>query len=420
MKVIYNSNFAIPFTSTSLISKTLLLLAFTLLTTVSLFAQCTDNYVQIGSYHIEFVEVRYDFPTTGQSTWYYTVEATSGKDISHVTFPLNKNCIDVLDAGVWGDNVDEMFSGQGIPEVGKDPKAKIWGVKFDEGVNTSETQNYYFTLDKNYAVEAVEKMAIKAGKPFYFGTICGPSPDCNDSVDKPAISCISGQVFDDANQNGIRDKDEAPLANVAVTLYYDLGIWESIVTGTDGTYSFCNLNPQTYAVFMATPLGNIVTMPNVGSDDFDSDIVLQGFTDPIVINVVGEGFANIDGGFYNNGSEIFTFDAEKADSPLYINHQTKKYPNTFKGETSSTTQTTEMQIFPNPTVKEVTITKQQNNNQDVVIEIRDQNFNLIRTTTLDSSNRQTTFDLSQLPNGIYYAHFISNKKSTIKKIVKIN
>ena len=420
MKVIYISSVS-PI-SKSLLQKIFLLLAFTTISTFTLLAQCTNNYVQIGSYHIEFVDVRYDFPAEGQSTWYYRVEATAGKDISHVTFPLNKNCIDVLDSGTWGTSMDDLNSGQGKPNVGKDPKAKIWGMKFDEGVNTSDEQNYYFTLDKNLAVENVDKMAIKAGKPFYFGTICGPSPDCNEVTNEPApaVNCISGQVFNDANQNGIRDADETSIEGVVVTLYFEFGIAGEVVTGADGKYSFCDLDPMEYAVFMMAAAEYSETLSNVGSDEFDSDIVYQGFTDVLTLNA-GENLENIDGGFFIP-SDIAFFNRSIADTPEYVNRSTKKsflhssFTNTIPGADV----TVDMQVFPNPVVNQVTFKKSPKENNNVIVEIRDAKFNLIMTRNIEDGEVETTFNLSQLPNGIYFAHITSDKKSTIKKIVKMD
>ena len=419
MKVIYIPT-ATPI-SKSLLQKAFFLLAFTTISTFNLLAQCTNNYVQIGSYHIEFVDVRYDFPADGQSTWYYRVEATAGKDISHVTFPLNKNCIDVLDAGTWGDNLDDLNSGQGKPNVGKDPKAKIWGMKFDQGVNTSDEQNYYFTLDKNLAVENVDKMAIKAGKPFYFGTICGPSPDCNEASNEPTpmVNCISGQVFDDANQNGVRDTDEASIEGVVVTLYFEFGISGEAVTGADGKYSFCDLDAMDYVINMMPSEGYFETLPNIGSDEFDSDIVAQGFTDILTLND-GDNLENIDGGFYTTGI-INAYNRSIVDRPEYVSRTTKQsIAKSFTSFNPEAGVTVDMQIFPNPVVNQVTFKKSAKENNNVIVEIRDEMFNLILTKNIADGEVETSFNLSQLPNGIYFAHIISDNKSTIKKIVKMD
>jgi len=77
---------------------------------------------------------------------------------------------------------------------------------------------------------------------------------------------ISGVVFMDTNRNGIRDAGEVGRAGVRLDLTGTRpgGITvtaRSVLSGTDGTYSFPDLLPGTYAVAVAVPGGLSVTSP---------------------------------------------------------------------------------------------------------------------------------------------------------------
>ena len=77
---------------------------------------------------------------------------------------------------------------------------------------------------------------------------------------------ISGVVFIDANRNGIRDAGEVGRSGVRLDLSGTRpgGITvtaRSVLSGTDGTYSFPDLLPGTYAVGVAVPGGLTATSP---------------------------------------------------------------------------------------------------------------------------------------------------------------
>lgn len=399
-------------------------------------AQCDDNYVKIGSYHVEFVGVEYDFPQEGQSTWFYTFYATSGKDISHVTIPLSKNCIDVLDAGTWGDDITDLNSGQGKPEIGKDPKAKIpFGMKFDEGIDKGDSENYYFTLDKNLAVEPVAKISIKAGKPFHTGTVCGPSPECNEDFGKPLESCISGLAFHDKNRNGSRDADEAMIGNVTVKLRKSNGsLVNQMPTSADGTYSFCELEPGSYFIQMEASFEYFVTQTNTGSDDLDNDLESMGYTGILDIEVLGDSHVNVDGGYFKFGdfdNQAYTAIGEKGYTVTKENNQgttaittsneinTINPPIVFDDQNSNSSNTNiNVKVFPNPVVNRVTFEVDNIEINGVTIEIRNQANQLILTTAIPPNSTQKSLSFSNLPNGIYFASFIFDDEVKVKKIIK--
>ena len=74
-----------------------------------------------------------------------------------------------------------------------------------------------------------------------------------------AESLLAGYVYVDANDNGIRDASEAPIAGVKVTLSGpdDRGIVVTMIgtTGTDGRYMFTALRPGSYTITESQPPG---------------------------------------------------------------------------------------------------------------------------------------------------------------------
>jgi hypothetical protein len=125
--------------------------------------------VAVGPYEVSFVTVRYNYPTDGHSTWFYTATSPSDDNaISHMVFQLGA-CCSVTDAGEWtmlgdGSFVLDSWWGTGKIDVTQDPTTGIFGIKFDDGFTEGETRNYYFTVVGNHAVdyEAIT-VAIKTG-----------------------------------------------------------------------------------------------------------------------------------------------------------------------------------------------------------------------------------------------------------------
>lgn len=139
--------------------------------------------VTIGNDDVSFVAVAYDYPSSGRSTWYYTVTSGAKPAISHVTFQL-PTCMTVVGAGTWGPLRTNLVSGGGMPEIGTDPTTGIRGLKFDEGFDEGGVRNYYFTLDRNYA-DAPTLVATKASTAFDTGYVTGPSSTCGVAVGTP-------------------------------------------------------------------------------------------------------------------------------------------------------------------------------------------------------------------------------------------
>jgi hypothetical protein len=82
-------------------------------------------------------------------------------------------------------------------------------------------------------------------------------------------SSLSGFVYDDADNNGLRDPGEAGLAGVTVTLTGTDSTSHAVSltqrTDATGAYSFANLNAGTYALRASTPAGYLDGQATVGT-----------------------------------------------------------------------------------------------------------------------------------------------------------
>lgn len=134
------------------------------------------------THSVTFINVQYDVPASGQSTWFYRVDSRGPPAISHVIFALNCQGLMILDAGTWdGVNPGARQSKAGNPEPNsfpsvpkRDPTTGLTGQKFDQGFNDQETRYYYFTLDKKYPTGDIQ-YAIKAAWYVLPGIVTGPT-----------------------------------------------------------------------------------------------------------------------------------------------------------------------------------------------------------------------------------------------------
>ena len=121
----------------------------------------------VGPYDVTFVTMRYNYPTDGYSTWYYTVTSSESAEhaISHLVFELGA-CCGVVDAGVWTDFTTlKSWWGTSKIQVQLDPTTQVYGIKFDDGFDEGTTRNYYFTVQGNHAVDPEGiTVAIKTGR----------------------------------------------------------------------------------------------------------------------------------------------------------------------------------------------------------------------------------------------------------------
>jgi len=118
---------------------------------------------------------------------------------------------------------------------------------------------------------------------------------------------VCGVVFNDANNNGIRDAGESVIVGAVVTLVAADGT--PTVTATDSNGNFFFLGPlpagtgtdsDTYVIQVQIPPGTEPSPANVGTDDtVDSDGVKDGLGNSVVSVVFpGFGSTNADFGFH--------------------------------------------------------------------------------------------------------------------------
>jgi len=115
--------------------------------------------------------------------------------------------------------------------------------------------------DANRTTGRTEKITLRAGEK-QVGWDAGlivPQPEMTGRVD--------GLVWIDANEDGIRDGDEAGLSNSSVTLYHtnDTPV-NATATGTAGNYLFTGLPPGDYYLVFDLPEGYTFTAAGQGSD----------------------------------------------------------------------------------------------------------------------------------------------------------
>ncbi len=115
-------------------------------------------------------------------------------------------------------------------------------------------------------------------------------------------SCLSGFVYVDLNDDGVKDAGEPPIPDVTITLtgtdLFGNAVSRAITTGADGSYQFCSLVPGVYKVTETQP-------PNYkdGKDTFGS---VGGVVTNDMISQINLG-SGVNAVNYNFG-ERFSFD----------------------------------------------------------------------------------------------------------------
>lgn len=88
-------------------------------------------------------------------------------------------------------------------------------------------------------------------------------------VNSPAPSGLSGTVYADANNDGVRQTYETALAGVVVTLTGQdasgHAVSQTMTTGADGSYHFTGLTAGTYTLTAAAPAGYVTGKATAGS-----------------------------------------------------------------------------------------------------------------------------------------------------------
>ena len=103
---------------------------------------------------------------------------------------------------------------------------------------------------------------------------------------------MSGFVYNDADNNGLKETGEAGIAGVLVTLSGANGFHMTQTTDSNGFYDFTNLAPGTYAIRIGQPAGYIEGQATIGTQ---GGTVVGGSLSNIALG------ANVDGSGNNFG-----------------------------------------------------------------------------------------------------------------------
>ncbi len=214
----------------------------------------------------------------------YATDVVSGIGVVQNSTAPNNNFGEVLPATVSG-SVYVDANNNGTKDSGETP---IQGVTVtlsgtnDLGALTSVTTttdasgNYSFTglrpgtytVTETQPIGYLDGLDAKNGVPIAGSntsdvisslTVASGGTSANNNFGELKPGALSGYVYVDANDNGVKDSGETPIQGVSVTLTgtNDLGAITSATTTTaaDGSYSFTGLRPGTYTVTETQPSG---------------------------------------------------------------------------------------------------------------------------------------------------------------------
>lgn len=126
---------------------------------------------------------------------------------------------------------------------------------------TSATVTVNVTADST--VESNETFTVTLSNPLFDGVAdttriaLGTASSATATInDDDGQSTLSGVVYVDANNNGVRDTGEVGVPGVQITLRRTdtTGTADQVIlTGNDGTYSFANVGPGTYSIIESQP-----------------------------------------------------------------------------------------------------------------------------------------------------------------------
>ncbi|PZW48015.1 putative repeat protein (TIGR01451 family)/fimbrial isopeptide formation D2 family protein [Humitalea rosea] len=210
-----------------------------------------------------------------------------------------------LDGGFYyktkiGDFVWDDINGDGIQQIGEPGVAGVT-VRLLDGAGTvlatatTDGNGYYLFQNRNpgtYIVAFVKPVGYefthKGATPNVFADsdadptsgrgdaflLGGGDDDLTRDAGLYRPATLSGDVWLDADRNGIHANDEAAVRGITVQLLDAAGLFTGRTTVTDanGHYGFGGLRPGTYGVAFMTPAGLAFTTQDVGGNEaVDSD-----------------------------------------------------------------------------------------------------------------------------------------------------
>jgi choice-of-anchor A domain-containing protein len=229
---------------------------------------CVSTGSLTGGHSIEYLGVNYNGSNANITTTFtYKVTSGSSPNISHFAFG-NFTC-----QSCFNDASDLVSASDGPVVMGTDPKTNICGIKFDFSVSSGQSKTVSFTLKGYYNVGAIT-FAVKAGQDVAYAPICGPI--CNTTP--PVYNNLGNYVWNDSNNNGIKDPGEGGMSGLTIKLYKDdnqdnIPDGASIATTTtdvNGFYLFSML-PGNYIVAVVLPNGYTSTVSTATSSNPNND-----------------------------------------------------------------------------------------------------------------------------------------------------
>jgi hypothetical protein len=213
-----------------------------------------------------------------------------------VDFGFFKPCAGIIGDFVWNDlnqNGIQDANEPGIPGVNVTLSGtNAYGIAVNKSFITLANGSYQFTdiCQGTYTVTAPTPAGYTAtltgkgttttdsnGSP---ATVTLASDTATDqSVDfgffKPCTGVIGDFVWNDLNQNGIQDANEAGIAGVNVTLTgtnaYGIAVNKSFTTLANGSYQFTDICKGTYTITAPTPAGYTAALTGKGTAATDSN-----------------------------------------------------------------------------------------------------------------------------------------------------
>ncbi|MEK7263418.1 MAG: SdrD B-like domain-containing protein, partial [Bacteroidota bacterium] len=165
-------------------------------------------------------------------------------------------------------------NGNGQKDIGElglqNRKIKIVGTTSDETeINDSllSDANGFFSFDSlvdgNYTISQVAQtgwlQTIPVSPSTYLIVFSGGTDVTEKDFGNIQLSSINGNVYSDANDNGVKDDGETGISNWRIRLTGTAT--DSVMTDVSGNYSFSNLMLGTYTVAEDTQSGYVRTLP---------------------------------------------------------------------------------------------------------------------------------------------------------------
>ena len=174
------------------------------------------------------------------------------------------------------------------------------------------TYKVRFTLPMGYAFTTTSAAGSTSTNDSDPSTTTGFTPNitlgvATDNLDADAglvladaqTASIGDMVWNDVNQNGIKNANEPGVPGITVCLLDASAVLlASTTTDVFGQYLFTNVAPGNYIINVGKPANWSYSPINAGNDDFDSDVDNAGNTALITL-VAGSRVTNADGAIFN-------------------------------------------------------------------------------------------------------------------------